>query len=164
MGKRSDFPRKEKDFYRTPPEAVEPLLPHLPMQVFFAEPCCGDGALVNHLTKIGHICTYSSDIQRGDDALKFKAHDSEYIITNPPWTRSLLHPMILHFSKQRPTWLLFDADWMHTKQSKPYIGRCEKIVSVGRVKWFPDSPHTGKDNVAWYLFKDRWGETVFHGR
>jgi hypothetical protein len=27
-----------------------------------------------------------------------------------------------------------------------------KVVSVGRVKWMPDSDSTGKDNAAWYLF------------
>jgi hypothetical protein len=25
-------------------------------------------------------------------------------------------------------------------------------VSVGRVKWIPDSKMTGKDNCCWYLF------------
>jgi hypothetical protein len=51
-----------------------------------------------------------------------------------------------------PTWLLFDADWMHTRQSAPFMPHLRKIVSVGRVKWIPDSPFTGKDNCCWYLF------------
>jgi hypothetical protein len=38
-------------------------------------------------------------------------------ITNPPWDRKVLHPLIEHLSSIAPTWLLFDADWMHTKQS-----------------------------------------------
>ncbi len=33
-----------------------------------------------------------------------------------------------------------------------FVRRCERIVSVGRVKWIAGSPHTGKDNCAWYLF------------
>ena len=58
---------------------------------------------------------------------------------------------------------------MHTKQSRDYLQFCRKIVSVGRVKWIPDSKHTGKDNCAWYLFDTlRSGETkietVFYGR
>ena len=48
MGKRSDFERKPRDFYPTPMEAVEPLLPHLPEGFKFAEPCAGNGALVEH--------------------------------------------------------------------------------------------------------------------
>ena len=34
-----------------------------------------------------------------------------------------------------PTWLLFDADWAHTKQAAPYLRHCSHIVSVGRVHW-----------------------------
>jgi hypothetical protein len=58
--------------------------------------------------------------------------------------------------------LLFDADWMHTKQSVPYMKMCSKIVSVGRIKWFGNM--TGKDNCAWYLFEHRARETKFYGR
>ena len=42
---------------------------------------------------------------------------ADMIITNPPWDTKILHPMIEHFRSQNTTWLLFDADWMHTKQS-----------------------------------------------
>jgi hypothetical protein len=61
--------------------------------------------------------------------------------------------------------LLFDADWMHTKQSAALMTYCTRIVSVGRVKWIEGSRNTGKDNCAWYLF-DRAGqqETKFFGR
>jgi hypothetical protein len=88
----------------------------------------------------------------------------DYIITNPPWDRSILHPMIQHFARQRPTWLLFDADWMHTKQSAPFMPLLRAVVSVGRVKWIPDSKMTGKDNCAWYHFAPGDSPTVFHGR
>jgi len=76
----------------------------------------------------------------------------------------LLHPLILHFSKQAPTWLLFDADWIHTKQAVQYLPLCKKVVSIGRVKWIEDSKHTGKDNSCWYLFdyNDTTSETTFH--
>jgi len=74
--------------------------------------------------------------------------------------------MIEHFSDMRPTWLLFDADWMHTKQSAPYLWRLRKIVSVGRLKWIPDSRYTGKDNCCWYLFDGRKNDEspTFFGR
>jgi hypothetical protein len=87
-----------------------------------------------------------------------------HIITNPPWDRKILHPMITLFSALRPTWLLFDADWMHTKQSTEFQPYLRKIVSVGRVKWIPDSKMTGKDNCAWYLFDQaNPGPTEFFG-
>ena len=84
-------------------------------------------------------------------------------ITNPPWYRKILHPMIEHLAEQTPTWLLFDADWMHTKQAMQYLPFCRKIVSVGRVKWFGDT--SGKDNCCWYLFsKQRTNDIKFYGR
>src|SRR5262249_32427864 len=49
MGKRSNFECEPRDFYRTPAAAVPPLLPHLRGVRTFAEPCCGDSALVGHL-------------------------------------------------------------------------------------------------------------------
>ena len=92
---------------------------------------------------------------------------SDYIITNPPWNRKILHPMIDHFSDLRPTWLLFDSDWMHTKQSIPYLKMLKKVVSIGRVKWIEGSTSVGKDNCCWYLFENTfkfdtiefWGRT-----
>lgn len=175
MGKRSNFKRVERDFYPTPREAVIPLVPHLSEGDYW-EPCAGDGALVDHifdLTKGGLFCSYATDIEpRGSGIFKKNALEGlwvqpfplDYIITNPPWARSILHPMIDHFRNLRPTWLLFDADWMHTKQSTPFMTYCHKIVSVGRVKWIPDSKHTGKDNCCWYLFDKHEAPTVFHGR
>jgi len=177
MGKRSNFERRERDFYPTPYEAVLPLLPHLDDETFFDEPCAGNGALALHLEKHGHICVWASDIKpqpslsnllkiyQRDYRLADQQSGADYFITNPPWDRKLLHPMISFMSLLRPTWLLFDADWMHTKQSSDLIKYCHKIVSVGRVKWISDSKMTGKDNCAWYLFdKSIAQQTVFFGR
>jgi len=172
MSKRApQFERRERDFYPTPREAVLPLLPHLAMPTRFAEPCAGDGALVDALQSAGHLCCCASDIApRRDDIAEADAFGGPWVgfdclITNPPWDRKVLHPLIDHLSAQLPTWLLFDADWMHTRQSAPYLPFCRKIVSVGRVKWIPDSPFTGKDNCAWYLFDQRSeGAAHFIGR
>jgi len=172
MGKRSDFERKPRDFYPTPMEAVEPLMEHLPDDFLFAEPCAGNGALIKHLETKG-ICMWASDIEPQAKGIHecdysevgiLEVLESEYIITNPPWNRTLLHPMIDHFSLLKPTWLLFDADWVHTKQSAEYIKICSKIVSVGRIKWFGNM--TGKDNCAWYLFDDNMTNhsPIFYGR
>ena len=174
MGKRSNFERVERDFYPTPMAAVEPLLIHLRIGSSFCEPCAGAGDLVEHLEDWGHEAGFMCDIEplfsraaigSALDLSEDELENTDYIITNPPWDRKILHPMIEHFSAMRPTWLLFDADWMHTKQSAPYMKWCRKIVSVGRVKWIPDSKMTGKDNCAWYLFnQNSEGQTQFFGR
>lgn len=163
MGKRSagKFARNPKDFYVTPREAVLPLLPHLAKRTFFTEPCAGNGALIDHLELFGHACYGAWDIEpHRDDICQGDARDPEYttrdasdvFITNPPWSRPILHELIVALSDVKPTWLLFDADWVHTKQAIPYMVRLQKIVSVGRVKWIADSPYVGKDNCAWHLF------------
>ena len=173
MGKRSNFERKPRDFYETPIEAVEPLLPHLPEDFTFAEPCAGNGALIKHLETKG-VCVWASDIEPQAEGIHKSSFEkigydelirSHYIITNPPWDRAILHPLIERFALTIPTWLLFDADWLHTKQSIPYMKLCAKIISVGRIKWFGNM--TGKDNCAWYLFQrpsHPKGITKFFGR
>jgi len=182
MGKRSDFERVGKDFYPTPLKAVAPLIPYLPESFTFIEPCAGDFRLVNHIETLAPLseCYEAYDIDpqadevREYDALQLTSehvYGADFIITNPPWSRGkkddyLLHNLITHFTSLAPTWLLFDADWAHTVQATPYLVRCEKIVSIGRVKWIEDSPHSGKDNAAWYYFDTNWNEgyTKFYGR
>lgn len=166
MAKRSDFQRRPMDAYNTiDPRAVEPLIPHLHGVDTFAEPCCGDGDLVRHLEGYGLTCLKETDIKHGVDALAEYYGGVDAIITNPPWSRDVLHPMILHFQKQAPTWLLFDADWVHTRQSAPFIDQCSHIVSVGRVRWIEGTNQTGKDNVAWYRFHSQHsGGPRFYGR
>ena len=173
MGKRSDFERLPRDFYKTPAAAVMPLIPHLQDVQYFCEPCAGDGALIKSLIEAGCTCSEAYDIEpmgvgieRLDALLLQEEHlnVSDVIITNPPWDRKILHPMIETFSDLRPTWLLFDSDWVHTKQSIHFLPRLRKVVSVGRVKWFDNT--TGKDNCSWHLF-DRHDPTIttkFYGR
>lgn len=156
--------------------AVLPLVPHLPATFTFCEPCAGDGRLIQHVEQLtDSACVSAFDLEPlGDDideldALELTEQDLEgaqLIITNPPWDRKILHPMIEHFSNLRPTWLLFDADWIHTIQSAALVrARLCKIVSVGRVKWIEDSAGSGKDNAAWYLFdKNKFSHTEFFGR
>lgn len=171
MGKRSNFERVDRDFYPTPYEAVIPLKAHLGYGFKYVEPCCGDGVLISHLGGSG--CQFFSDIEPKvpyaasmDFSRLSEEHvrGSDYIITNPPWDRKILHPMIEHFCALKPTWLLFDADWLHTKQSSRFMPWLVKIVSVGRVKWIPDSKMTGKDNCAWHLFDVDGEGCQFYGR
>ena len=173
MGKRSDFERIERDFYPTPYSAVAPLIAHLPQKPFtFVEPCAGDGRLIDHLGLHNGMCIHASDIEpQCDEIMEMDCFDvnakAQYIITNPPWNRKILHPMIEHFSNIAPTWFLFDSDWMHTKQSIPFLTKLKKVVSIGRVKWIEGSSSVGKDNCCWYLFDNTdmvkpiefWGRT-----
>lgn len=159
MSKRSaQFERIPKDKYATPREALLPLLSQLPARTVFAEPCAGNGALIDLLASEGHQCVWASDVAperpwiQAIDALNLQVIDADMVITNPPWTRGLMHPIIDHLSAMLPCWFLFNADWAYTRQSADLIRRCAKIVPIGRIKWVPGSPHVGKDNCAWYQF------------
>lgn len=154
-----------------------PLIDHLPYSFDYVEPCAGDGRLIRHINTLteGHgECIYSCDIEPQEAGI-FKADALtldfggygvvDMCITNPPWERPFLHNFIDHWLNVCPTWLLFDADWMHTKQSAVLMSYCAKVVSVGRVKWIEDSKGTGKDNCCWYLFDQyKKGQTEFYGR
>ncbi len=171
MGKRSNFEKIPRSCYDTPAKGVAPLLPFLAPGTLFIEPNAGKADLIKHLHAAGHICTAAYDIEprapriQRADALSLRFTTPGIVIGNPPWERDLLHPMILNFSSQRLTWLLFDADWMHTVQSRDFIDRCKAIVSIGRLKWMADSKDTGKDNCAWYCFdNDHTGGPQFYGR
>lgn len=187
MGKRSNFKRRPMDTYDTPEAAVLPLLRHLPWGCRYWEPCAGQGDLARHLLRYGVECVAATDIAPRDetiyrlDAMTVSEADldttgASHIITNPVWSRPLMHAMIAHFSAMRPTWLLFDADWIHTTQdvvARKYgvktvpelMTHCCKIVSVGRVRWIEGSKYSGKENCAWHLFdQSSSGPVEFFGR
>ena len=167
MGKRSKFERNPRDYYPTPEEAVLPLLSFVTtrsgsQKTTFIEPCAGDGRLVRHLTKQGLSCVYACDIEpqadfiQKRDVLFFDLDPlprADVIITNPPWGRELLLPMIEKFRIHAPTWLLFDAGFMHNGGAKPYLKHCRRIVSVGRVSWMGNGT-SSMDDCCWYEFVD----------
>jgi len=161
MGKRSNYEREELDFYPTPLEALLPLLPLLPKETAFCEPCAGDGRLITMLHSAGHRCVAAFDVKPKHDSIRqldatFMSEQdmqgADMIITNPPWGRDVLHQIINRCLLLRPAWLLFDADWAHTKQAIPLMEKCTDIVAVRRVKWVEGSSGAGKDNCCWYRF------------
>jgi hypothetical protein len=171
LGKRSNFARLRDDYYRTPYEAVLPLLPHI-SEERFCEPCAGNGTLIRHLERHGHRCLEAWDknprrsgIRKGDARSEELREPVTCFITNPPWTREVLHAIIGNLVWQKRTWLLFDADWMHTKQAADFMPLCSMIVSVGRIKWIEKSDSVGKDNACWYRFDpESYKGPVFIGR
>src|SRR4051812_21389076 len=141
MGKRSNFERRERDFYPTPRKAVLPLVPYLRRDRIrtFAEPCVGDGDLARALESHGFVCRYAGDIATGQDALASDGYgEIDAIITNPPF--SLLVPMIQHFQEIAPTWLFGDLDWTANKYFAEFLrSTCSDIVPIGRLQLIPNS-------------------------
>jgi hypothetical protein len=154
MGKRSDFKRIARDSYDTPISAVAPLLPWLTPQTRYIEPCAGAGRLIEHLSLAGHVLISAHDLPDDARSNHYNVPAGAVFVTNPPfWGRSHdLHPIVVNLSDQAPTWLLMPADWLHNVSSAPLMPRLRMIVSIGRVRWIPDSEFTGKDNCIWALF------------
>jgi hypothetical protein len=160
MSKRAPgrFERSPRDFYATPSKAVLPLIPHLRRAGIrtFAEPCCGEGDLIRHLEAHGLRCVYAGDLGTGQDALARSHYGSaNAIITNPPFTRPVMHALITHFQSIAPTWLLIETDWLFTQQAESFLPHCSEVVCIGRVQWEPGSKHTSLDNYGWARFDVR---------
>ncbi len=157
MGKRSNFKRRKHDKYGTPETAMRFVLPFLKPGTRFCEPCAGDARMVRYLLAHGLRCSSAWDIKPGHpnvlrrDARVTRDGRAQIYITNPPWTRDLLHAIIENLGAHRPTWLLFDADWMHTDQAREIIKGCSLVVTVGRLSWMANGT-SGKENCCWYLF------------
>lgn len=166
-------PRRARDFYATTdPRAVLPLVAHLGRGVRYAEPCAGGGDLIDLLHPYGWQCQWAADLkparrlchstgqliaQQDVNALPqlFADHPDllpDVFVTNPPWLREWLHPIINTLARIRPTWLLFEASWKETGQAAPFGPWCSKVLATGRLKWIENSKHQSTDDVSWYCF------------
>ena len=93
MGKRSNFVRFDRDYYTTPVEGVIPLLPHIMGKIQrFAEPCAGNGALIDHIE--GHDF-FSLEKNKGKQRLtRGLSHESH---SGPEvFIEKLLPPEVFH--------------------------------------------------------------------
>lgn len=149
------FKRNARDFYPTPRVAVLPLLPFLHRDNVrtFVEPCYGWGDLTRHLEGLGLKCVEHGDIESGWDARNWCADDfrqADATITNPPWEHELMASIMERHACHVPAWFLVSSDWLFTKQSATLVAElCTDVVPIGRLKWVPDTKHTGFDNCAW---------------
>jgi hypothetical protein len=164
MSKRSNFVKVERDYYpTTDPKVKVPEFINSIKGKTYAEPCYGHGDLENLIINVASL-RYKSDIRatnltcKVQDAMaltKEQLKDCDLIITNPPFTKSVLLPMIDKFISLKPTWLLLPADYMHNQYFRPYMNLCTKVVSIGRICWFPTDEGkrvASTDNFAWYFW------------
>jgi len=177
MGKRSEFEKKPRDkYYTIDPDAVKPILSKLKeyykqtgKKRNYAEPCAGAENLINLLSEYAD-CIWTSDIDPQNDfdtpvdvmdlvRLDFNV-DCDLIITNPPYTKKILMPMIEKMlTLTENVWLLLPADMMHNQYMSRLIDKhCISILSVGRLYWEAEKKVKGKDNYEWYFFKQHKGD------
>lgn len=152
--RRQGLKPRERDDWATPYRATVPLFKVLEPCTLFADPCCGRGELIEHVESDGHICTLASDLLQADARTARYAIDHRTVfVTNPPW-RQRFEPnkIIENLSNQRALWALIPSDWLFNLRVAPLLPRLRKVVAVGRVKWVPNSPHSGFENSCWCLF------------
>lgn len=149
MGRRSNYDKIPRDLYETiDPKAIpKNLITHLKGKTFW-EPCVGSGKLVEQLEGIGAKCLGGSDIEPlidwgvRKDGLSLTEDDLsgiDLLVSNPPYTKEVLLPLIEHWSSLRPTWLLLPATFMHVKYAQPYMEKCSNVVSIGRLYFFKNT-------------------------
>lgn len=83
----------KKDCFQTPPMALKPLYEFVHQtwrRAVVWEPCCGEGSIVNTLNNSIHgIDCIGTDLLDGKDFLTYDADfDYDYIITNPPYSKT----------------------------------------------------------------------------
>jgi hypothetical protein len=161
LAKRSNFERRDRDAYLTwDTRAVPPLLPHLGGLRRFVEPCAGAGHLVDQLEAAGLVCVQAfdihplrADVEVGDAMRATLPPGADGFISNPPWKRRHLHPIIGHLARQAPTWLLFDAGWAFSESAAAYLELyCHAIVPTPRLQWVENTEYDATDDTAWYFF------------
>lgn len=172
----TNYTRSARDFYKTPIKPIEPLTSHLPQNLIFCEPCAGAYDLANNLLYLRPDikCNAAFDIFPQDDRIITKSavdisesdlSGIDMFITNPPFKWDMFEPILNNLLSYRPTWFLIPADFMHNKRMVPYMKKCSKLVSVGRIKWFDDSKASSTDNFCWYKFeKNDVSYTEFYHR
>ena len=160
MAKRKiqDFDRRANDAYFTPPEAIYPLAEAL-APCRFIEPCAGDGGLAETLTRADFTCVAATDLNPADpsvarkDALSYRFNEvqnADAIITNPPFKRDLLLPILDHFLMlEKEMVLLLPLDVIANLWFAPYSAHVGQILPIGRVRWIPGSPSMSMENFAW---------------
>lgn len=164
MSKRTPgLPQRPRGFWPTPRPAVVPLIPYLPPAATYAEPCAGDGSLINHLASLweGGHCALALDLEpRGPGIEQGDARDLTFrpdlFVTNPPWPKTGQKgdpaiSIIQHLAGIAPVWALLPWDFAANDYFRRVIGLCSEIVPIGRVSWLENGT-PGKDNVAWFRF------------
>ena len=163
----SRFENRPNNFYATPEEALAPLIPHLPSQAHYIEPCVGDYDLVRAMEKLAPDvrCIGSSDFYPqhahtpGEDATaavfffpSYLDDQKKFIITNPPHDRHVVGPLIKNCRWQARTWLLIPADWLMQVWFADHMCFCGLVIPIGRVSWMGNKVNSTK-SYCWARFE-----------
>lgn len=161
MGKRSNFEKNPRDYYRTfDPKAGIALEPFVDPKAKYIEPFAGAGDLIQQLKFADCVLAYDIEPQacmvEQADAFEIGAEDLidvDLLITNPPWSKDIFHKALDHFVPLIDCWFLMSSGWKQNKGSAEYVNKwLTDIVPIGRMKWIEGSPHSSVDDCEWLKF------------
>lgn len=147
-----------RNFWPTPYAALVPLLEDMRPGRAFVEPCAGDYRLAGWLEDHGHLCVGAYDIKpqngRVEQADALTRRPLAEIVTNPPFARHLLEPLMRHWllTHKVPMTLLLPLDMVANLWCAPYAPHISRIVPVGRVSWLGNG-QGGYENYVWFRFE-----------
>lgn len=135
---RKIYPRKDHDFYPTPPEATHALVQYLGLKdELIWEPAAGDGAMADVLAEAGNTVRRSDirDVGREDtEVLDFLDPRSwvgprwpGWIITNPPYGKLAEAFIRRALSKTDRVAMLLSSDYWHAASRRELF--CEHTPS-----------------------------------
>jgi hypothetical protein len=165
---RMDHPRHAADLYETPPEAVEMLLRHVPLEGPVLEPSAGHGAIVRELRRNGlqvrafdlhdHGAEPALGIETGFDFLSMTSMSGcRSIVMNPPFKDAEAHVRhALGLLPRRGTLaILLRMTWIAAKARADLLKHYHMAIIAGRLKMLPpeaqDRGHGGTTDFTWFV-------------
>jgi hypothetical protein len=155
------YPRKENEFYSTPPETTRVLLDLVDFDLCVCDPASGSGAIMGVLKEYRYIAE-GADLGGGYDFLKDQFRWSGHnIVTNPPFGiggRTALEFIERALAITRPyqgkVAMLLSVDFDSGATRSHVFGDCPvfalKIVLLNRIRWF--NGVSGSTNHAWFVW------------
>lgn len=119
--------RNKNDFYQTPYSMTEQLLEKIKgLKVdYVLEPAEGDGAITKVLRRQGiRVAISSGDIRNGGPDFLNREEKTAWIITNPPFSKSLEFIQQCKRVAKKGFWLLMPIEYLHGQE------RFEKVYNA----------------------------------
>jgi len=166
-GGNSAYAKPSMEFYPTPPEVTFALLRELniPENCTIWEPACGEMDMVDEMRKWGYR-VYATDLTTGVDFLAQTECTADWIITNPPFSRS--EEFIERCAAfGRPFALLLKSQYWHAAKRQELFKKHPPSV-IMPLTWRPNfffKSHGGGSplmEVAWNVWFPMYtGTTVY---
>jgi hypothetical protein len=142
--------RAERDYYATPPRALDAVIPYLDINIPIWECACGEGHLSNRLKELGYTVRESDIIERSykceiKDFIFFQNHNWEgNILTNPPfvYAKEFAEKGIETLREGRLLFLFLRVQFLESQKRRPLF---EKTPPKYMLVYSKRTPQCGRN-------------------